>query len=281
MKSIKDMLTLGINRLGESSVEDALTDARVLMCHTLGFDRIKLHMSLDMEMEESKQSYYLSCIEKRADNIPVAYIIGEKEFMGLDFIVNEDVLIPRPDTEILVEQALSLYKDKAKFNALDLCTGSGCIGISISHYNNNASFTLSDISTSSLEVAKKNVQKHHLDDRISLIRSDLFKHIEGKFDLIVSNPPYINEADMHTLSSDVLNEPHLALYGGEDGLDFYRKIICSAKSHLNDGAYLIVEVGYDQGQAVQNLFKENEFFEITIKSDYSGLDRIVYGRYNI
>ena len=281
MKSIKEMLTLGANRLSGSSVEDALTDARVLMCHTLGFDRIKLHMSLDMEMEESKQSYYLSCIEKRADNIPVAYIIGEKEFMGLDFIVNEDVLIPRPDTEILVEQALSLYKGKANFNALDLCTGSGCIGISISHYNTNANFTLSDISTFSLEVANKNVQKHHLEDRISFVCSDLFEQIEGKFDLIVSNPPYINEVDMQTLSSDVLNEPHLALYGGEDGLDFYRKIISSAKSHLDDGAYLIVEIGYDQGQAVQNLFKENEFFEITIKSDYSGLDRIVYGRYNI
>lgn len=268
---------IGKEQLQKAGITDAELDARLLLefiCHT---DRNALYAHGDQEIEEKKMQDFLHLIEKRAVHIPLQHLTGEQNFMGLDFLVNEHVLIPRQDTEILVEEIMRDLHDGIRI--LDMCTGSGCILLSLLHYSNDCSGVGVDVSEDALAVARQNADKL-AEKQAVFIQSDLFEKVEGSFDLIVSNPPYIRSQEIAGLMPEVReHEPHLALDGKDDGLHFYREIIKGAMPHLKRGGQLFFEIGYDQGEAVQALLAANGYTEIAVVKDYAGLDRVVYGTF--
>ena len=268
---------IGKEQLQKAGITDAELDARLLLefiCHT---DRNALYAHGDREIEDEKMQDFLQLIEKRAAHIPLQHLTGEQNFMGLDFLVNEHVLIPRQDTEILVEEIMRDLHDGIRI--LDMCTGSGCILLSLLHYSNDCSGVGVDVSEDALAVARQNADRL-AEKQAVFIQSDLFEKVEGSFDLIVSNPPYIRSQEIAGLMPEVReHEPHLALDGKDDGLHFYRKIIKGAMLHLKRGGQLFFEIGYDQGEAVQALLAANGYTEIAVVKDYAGLDRVVYGTF--
>lgn len=215
---------------------------------------------------------------------PVQYIIGHTEFCGLAIKVNEDVLIPRPETEMLVETAIDLLIEHKSTRAqdtkmLDLCTGSGCIAIALTKKLPDCKIVASDISEKALALAGENARIHQT-EQIEFIRSDLFNDLKGKFDIVVSNPPYISGPEFSELQEEVLKEPRVALYGGEDGLLFYRRIFNDAGRFLNDGGYVVVEIGYGQSGAVRDICESVLGFKtVDIKKDSSGIDRVIVARW--
>ena len=268
---------IGKEQLQKAGITDAELDARLLLefiCHT---DRNALYAHGDQEIEDEKMQDFLQLIEKRAVHIPLQHLTGEQNFMGLDFLVNEHVLIPRQDTEILVEEIMRDLHDGIRI--LDMCTGSGCILLSLLHYSNDCSGVGADVSDDALAVARQNADR--LAEKQAVYRQrDLFEKVEGSFDLIVSNPPYIRSQEIAGLMPEVReHEPHLALDGKDDGLHFYREIIKGAMPHLKRGGQLFFEIGYDQGEAVQALLAANGYTEIAVVKDYAGLDRVVYGTF--
>lgn len=268
---------IGKEQLQKAGITDAELDARLLLefiCHT---DRNALYAHGDQEIEDEKMHDFLQLIEKRAVHVPLQHLTGEQNFMGLDFLVNEHVLIPRQDTEILVEEIMRDLHDGIRI--LDMCTGSGCILLSLLHYSNDCSGVGVDVSEDALAVARQNADRL-AEKQAVFIQSDLFEKVEGSFDLIVSNPPYIRSQEIAGLMPEVReHEPHLALDGKDDGLHFYREIIKGAMSHLKRGGQLFFEIGYDQGEAVQALLAANGYTEIAVVKDYAGLDRVVYGTF--
>lgn len=268
---------IGKEQLQKAGITDAELDARLLLefiCHT---DRNALYAHGDQEIEDEKMQDFLRLIEKRAVHIPLQHLTGEQNFMGLDFLVNENVLIPRQDTEILVEEIMRDLHDGIRI--LDMCTGSGCILLSLLHYSNDCSGVGVDVSEDALAVARQNADRL-AEKQAVFIQSDLFEKVEGSFDLIVSNPPYIRSQEIAGLMPEVReHEPHLALDGKDDGLHFYREIIKGAMPHLKRGGQLFFEIGYDQGEAVQALLAANGYTEIAVVKDYAGLDRVVYGTF--
>ena len=268
---------IGKEQLQKAGITDAELDARLLLefiCHT---DRNALYAHGDQEIEDEKMQDFLQLIEKRAVHIPLQLLTGEQNFMGLDFLVNEHVLIPRQDTEILVEEIMRDLHDGIRI--LDMCTGSGCILLSLLHYSNDCSGVGVDVSEDALVVARQNADRL-AEKQAVFIQSDLFEKVEGSFDLIVSNPPYIRSQEIAGLMPEVReHEPHLALDGKDDGLHFYREIIKGAMPHLKRGGQLFFEIGYDQGEAVQALLAANGYTEIAVVKDYAGLDRVVYGTF--
>ena len=268
---------IGKEQLQKAGITDAELDARLLLefiCHT---DRNALYAHGDQEIEDDKMLDFLQLIEKRAVHIPLQHLTGEQNFMGLDFLVNEHVLIPRQDTEILVEEIMRDLHDGIRI--LDMCTGSGCILLSLLHYSNDCSGVGVDVSEDALAVARQNADRL-AEKQAVFIQSDLFEKVEGSFDLIVSNPPYIRSQEIAGLMPEVReHEPHLALDGKDDGLHFYREIIKGAMPHLKRGGQLFFEIGYDQGEAVQALLAANGYTEIAVVKDYAGLDRVVYGTF--
>ena len=268
---------IGKEQLQKAGITDAEIDARLLLefiCHT---DRNALYAHGDQEIEDEKMQDFLQLIEKRAVHIPLQHLTGEQNFMGLDFLVNEHVLIPRQDTEILVEEIMRDLHDGIRI--LDMCTGSGCILLSLLHYSNDCSGVGVDVSEDALAVARQNADRL-AEKQAVFIQSDLFEKVEGSFDLIVSNPPYIRSQEIAGLMPEVReHEPHLALDGKDDGLHFYREIIKGAMPHLKRGGQLFFEIGYDQGEAVQALLAANGYTEIAVVKDYAGLDRVVYGTF--
>lgn len=268
---------IGKEQLQKAGITEAELDARLLLefiCHT---DRNALYAHGDQEIEEEKMQDFLQLIEKRAVHIPLQHLTGEQNFMGLDFLVNEHVLIPRQDTEILVEEIMRDLHDGIRI--LDMCTGSGCILLSLLHYSNDCSGVGVDVSEDTLAVARQNADKL-AEKQAVFIQSDLFEKVEGSFDLIVSNPPYIRSQEIAGLMPEVReHEPHLALDGKDDGLHFYREIIKGTMLHLKRGGQLFFEIGYDQGEAVQALLAANGYTEIAVVKDYAGLDRVVYGTF--
>lgn len=268
---------IGKEQLQKAGITDAELDARLLLefiCHT---DRNALYAHGDQEIEDEKMHDFLQLIEKRAAHIPLLHLTGEQNFMGLDFLVNEHVLIPRQDTEILVEEIMRDLHDGIRI--LDMCTGSGCILLSLLHYSNDCSGVGVDVSEDALAVARQNADRL-AEKQAVFIQSDLFEKVEGSFDLIVSNPPYIRSQEIAGLMPEVReHEPHLALDGKDDGLHFYREIIKGAMPHLKRGGQLFFEIGYDQGEAVQALLAANGYTEIAVVKDYAGLDRVVYGTF--
>lgn len=272
---IKEVLLQARKQLNDNNIDER--EARLLLSFVLGIksdDLIKFE-----EIDDSKYKRFVDVLNKRCSHIPYAYIVGHQDFMKLQFKVNKNVLIPRADTEILVEEVIKLANsmDKEQLNILDMCTGSGCIAISLSKYIKNAKVCGTDISEEAIRVAKENALLN--DANVDFYISDLFKNVTDKFDIIVSNPPYIKREIIDTLEKEVKdNEPILALDGGKDGLDFYEKIINDSPKFLNDDGYIAFEIGYDQGEDVSNLLKKNGFDNINVIKDYSGNDRVVIGR---
>lgn len=257
-------------------------DVEILLQKALGgVDRLYIHLNLSEELEIEQEEIFLRLIEERLKGRPIAYIVNNREFMGLDFYVKEGVLIPRPDTEILVEEIIELCKDKDDLDILDIGTGSGAITVSLAKYIEKSRLTSLDISEIALEIAKKNAKSNGVIGKINFIKSDLFQQIVGtnlKFDIIVSNPPYIRKRDIDELHTQVKDyEPYNALEGGIDGLDFYRNITEQSKNYLKPGGILAYEVGHDQAEEVVKIMQNNGYNKIYIKKDLQGIDRVVIG----
>ena len=259
-------------------------DVEMLLKKALGdVDSMYIRMYLDKQLTEEQEKYFLEMIKERLNERPIAYIIGNREFMGLDFFVQEGVLIPRPDTETLVEEIINICNNITGLNILDIGTGSGAITISLAKYLDKSHVISADISDIALEIASKNAISNNVDERIDFIKSDVFSNVpkEEKFDLIVSNPPYIRKVDIDGLDRQVKDfEPYNALEGGEDGLDFYRKITKESKAFLKNKGILAYEVGHDQAQDVSQIMQENGFEGIYTKCDLQGFERVVIGFYN-
>ena len=270
----KELFAYGVEKLKKAQIAEAELDARLLLEAICATNRSDLLIHGDREVEHEQEKSYINDIEKREQHIPLQHILGYQEFMGLQFYVDQNVLIPRQDTEILVEEVLRNLHDGMKI--LDMCTGSGCILISLLHYSNYCVGTGTDLSLEALKVAERNASQ--LGVKALFFESDLFENIQDKFDIIVSNPPYIASHVIPELMTEVRDfEPLMALDGKEDGLFFYREIIKQAISHLNGGGGLFFEIGYDQGEAVAELMKAAEFIEVEIIKDFAGLDRVVCG----
>lgn len=264
--------------LTSTGIEDAKVDAWYLMEYVTGMNRTSyfLRMMEEMTLEEAEK--YRAVIETRKTHIPLQHITGCQEFMGLSFEVNEHVLVPRQDTEVLVEQVLRDVT--AGMRVLDMCTGSGCIAISLGVFRKELSLTGVDISDKALEVAKRNANRFGIN--VEWIESDLFSQVSNVYDVIVSNPPYIRTTVIEELKEEVkLHDPYIALDGKEDGLYFYRKIVEECPNHLKNGGKLFFEIGHDQGTDVQRLMEETGFKNVTVKKDLAGLDRVVFGVYNV
>ena len=259
-------------------------DVELLLKRALGdVDSMYIRMYLDKELSEDQEKYFLEMMKDRLNQRPIAYILGNREFMGLDFFVKEGVLIPRPDTETLVEEIINICNNKTGLNILDIGTGSGAITVSLAKYLDKSHIVSVDISDIALEIASKNAVSNKVDERIDFIKSDVFSNVsrENKFDIIVSNPPYIKKSDIDGLDRQEKDfEPYNALEGGEDGLDFYRKITRESREFLNENGILAYEVGHDQASDVSKIMQQNGFKGIYTKSDLQGFERVVIGFYN-
>lgn len=268
-----------INELARVGVQDASSEAGVILEELFGATRADILLNRDKDYDSDK---IVPIIEERERKIPLQYILGAWYFMGERFEVSPDCLIPRPDTEILVYEALKLVNDGGC--VADLCTGSGCIGVSMLKKSEKiASATLLDISNGALEMAKRNASALGVENRCKLVLGDITKSLpDGKYDMIVSNPPYIPSEDIKGLSDEVKNEPMLALDGGRDGLDIVRALIDKAPNSIKKGGHLLIEFGYDQGNAIANIMEEKltqgAYSSYKIIKDYGGNDRLLLAR---
>lgn len=294
--ALKELIRIGENQLADAGVADAAIDARELYCYMMGYDRVALMMHWQEVLQDNQCEAYFELIEKRASRTPLQHITGEQEFMGLDFWVSDKVLIPRQDTETMVEDALELIekgslrgsayaegRHRGSIDVLDLCCGSGAIGISIAAKCERAKVSCSDLSSEALEIARKNAERNKCRG-IKFIESDMFesKAFHGAFgnktfDLIISNPPYIESKVIEELEPEVReHEPMMALDGGEDGLSFYRIIAAQAAGHLAKDGVLMLEIGCNQRESVKQLLKDTASYEKIIGlTDLAGRDRIV------
>ena len=270
----REAIGLGEKILTMAGIADVKTDAWMLLEMAAKIDRNYYYMHMDDEITKEQLEEYEWALKKRSEHIPLQYIVGETEFMGLPFKVNSSVLIPRQDTETLVEEALKVAKPGMK--VLDMCTGSGCIIISILHHGKELEGYASDISRHAINVAKENAKLNQV--AVFFETGDLFDHIKGKYDIIVSNPPYIRTEEIAKLMPEVQNfEPYDALDGKEDGLFFYRKIVEQAGDYLNPGGHLLFEIGHDQGADVSELMVQAGFKDVRVIKDLAGNDRVVTG----
>lgn len=267
--------------LEAADIGEAELDARLLLEFVCGSNRNTLLAHGDREVSAEECERYRELIGKRAAHIPLQHLTSEQNFMGLTFLVNKEVLVPRQDTEVLVEEAMKHLHDGMRI--LDLCTGSGCILLSLLHYSNDCEGVGTDLSPQALSVARENYERlreARPEMKARFLEGDLFAALEERFDMIVSNPPYIETSVIDTLMPEVReHEPLMALNGGADGLAFYRRIAKQAGSYLNGGGMLFFEIGCGQAEAVCGLMKEAGFCEIQVVKDFAGLDRVVYGSY--
>ena len=280
MSTIGQLLDYGKDKLIQSGNEYAKYDRKVLLEEALGCNYMYMLTHGEEEVLQDKEQQYRSWIERRSEHYPLQYLLGYAHFMDYTFVVDEHVLIPRNDTEVLVENAdivlTDMEKQQDKIEVLDLCCGSGCIGISLKLYHKQIELSLLDISEDALAVTRRNLDQYGLDATVQ--QGNLLENITDKYDMIVSNPPYIESHVIGTLMPEVREyEPMLALDGGEDGLMFYRCIVQQAVSHLREHGWLFFEIGYNQGDIVAALMKEHGFSEVQVVKDYAGLDRVVYG----
>ncbi len=278
--TIKDALSYGAKMLSEiDSIDVPLLECEILLGHILNFDRIKLYLDRDRILKESEKEAFLSVLKRRIKHEPVSYITNQKEFMSLSFYVEKGVLIPRPETETLVELMIDELKNMKDISILDICTGSGSIAVSLAYYLKDSELTAIDKYDVCIKTAKINAEKYNLTDRINLIKADILNDniLDKKYDCIVSNPPYIKNETLSSLPDDVKNyEPEYALDGGDDGLIFYRKITSIAESNLKEDGLLFFEIGFEQGKDVCDILnKSGKFKNIKIIKDLAGLDRIV------
>ena len=274
--NLKEILKYGKEELIKNNIEDASIIAKELAEYIFKITRAQLIANNDMEFSKDQTDNYINSIKKISTGIPIQYITNNQEFMNLNFYVDENVLIPQPDTETLVEEVINEYKEK-KCEILDLCTGSGAIAISLAKYINESNIVASDISMKALQIAKLNAEKNLVRKKIEFIESDMFNKIyKDDFDIIVSNPPYIKTKVIEKLDRQVKNEPYIALDGGADGLKFYKIIIENAYKYIKNEGKVFLEIGYDQKNELINLFKKNNHYEnIYSKKDLGGNDRII------
>lgn len=278
---IGEILAKAYSTLKSEGIDTYMIDAQLLLQKVLQKDKVFIIINRDLELKESEKEEFFRLLNMRRNKMPVKYILGECEFMGMNFNIKEGVLIPRGDTEILVEKALEEI-DKNKYKRVcDVCCGSGAIGISIGKLNESAQVVCLDISDTACQVTQENINKFNISDRVKVIKSDLLNEaIKNKltFDIILSNPPYIREDVIPSLMEDVKNyEPYIALSGGVDGLDFYRKITKQSLELLEAGGMLAYEIGYDQREDVERILLENKLTDIVCFKDLAGLDRVVIG----
>ncbi len=287
MVTIDRLLKAGTEKLTEANIVTAGLDAEVLLYNLLDVERAYLYMYREKEVSKKIQEKFWVGIEKRAKHMPIQYIVNRQEFMGLDFWVEEGILIPRADTEILVEKVINIYKNNYHpdmVKIMDIGTGSGAIAVSLAKYIDNCLITAIDICPNALKVAAKNANIHKVKNKIEFYLGDLFSPIDKydeykTYDFIISNPPYISKSEINALESGVKNyEPHLALDGGDDGLDYYRKITSKAGDFLKEHGWLLFEIGYNQEKDVSEILNINGFRNIVVLKDLAGLDRVVLGR---
>ena len=282
--NIQKLRNFGRNKLKENSIEDASFKAEILLQYILNMNKTEIIINSEKEVQHDLEQKYIAYLDEVITGKPIQYITHKQEFMGLNFYVDESVLIPQPDTEILVEETIRTVTANNKLlgqniKILDLCTGSCAIAISLENYLKNKFETeiiASDVSKKAIDVAKRNARENNA--KVKFIISDMFENIkENNFDIIVSNPPYIEKATIITLSKEVQNEPHLALDGGIDGLDFYKIIAKEGYKHLKSGGYILVEIGYNQKESVSNIFKEytDQYIEVNCIKDLNGQDRVI------
>lgn len=273
---IRQILQIAVNNLKDNKIEEPILKARLLLAYILDVNKEYIVIHDDDEVEVSKQKEYENGIQKLINYIPLQHITHHQEFMKLNFYVNENVLIPRPDTEILVEEVINFCKKNVEktYKILDLCAGSGAIGIAIATYVSNSQVTCVDISKEALEIAKKNAKLNN-SSNIEFIKSDMFENIVGKYDIIVSNPPYIKKQVISTLNKEVQKEPIIALDGGKDGLNFYRVIADKSCNYINNSGMLFLEIGYDQKEEVINLLENKGYKNVYSKKDLNGNNRII------
>lgn len=272
--TLREAFVYGKDLLKKSEIEEYETDAWLLLEGACGCTRNDYYVRGDKPLTQEQEALWKEYLKKRTKRIPVQHILGKQEFMGLTFTVTPDVLCPRQDTEVLVEEALKRIRPGSKL--LDLCTGSGCILISLLKYKEGCRGTGADLSEKALKVAMQNAE--NLGVECTFIHSDLFENIEGRFDMIISNPPYIATSEIGTLMPEVRDmEPRMALDGKEDGLFFYREIIRKSHKYLKPSGWLMFEIGYNQGKAVSEMMKSAGYCKIQVIKDLAGLDRVVAG----
>ncbi len=271
----REAIKLGEQILQKADINDSKNDAWLLLAMACKIDHTYYYVHMDDEMSDEQTREYQSLLSKRSERIPLQYIVGEQEFMGLTFHVNSSVLIPRQDTETLVEEALKIIEPGMK--VLDMCTGSGCIIISIIKNTTDVDGYACDISKQALNVAKENAKLNNV--FVEFERSDLFEKVTEQYDVIVSNPPYIRTSEIPHLMPEVsVFEPHEALDGSEDGLEFYRRIVKDSRDHLKPGGRLLFEIGCDQGRQVASMMKYAGFTNVQIIKDLAKNDRVVIGK---
>lgn len=285
MMRIREVLQEAVEKLKAVGKATPLLDAEVLLCHVLHMDRLYLYIHRDREITEEQIKAYGRLIEKRLDGVPVQYLIHRQEFMGLEFYVEEGVLIPRPDTEILVEAVIRWVQAAGGQEPIfiaDLGTGSGAISVSLAYYLQHAYIYSVDVSPKALAMGRENAKIHGVEQRIEFLRGDLFEPFQGErfmgtLDVLVSNPPYIPRKEIPCLQPEVAKyEPKLALDGGEDGLDFYRRIVGEAYLFLKNRGLIALEVGHDQADAVKKMMEERKnYTEIQKIRDFGGIERVV------
>ena len=279
--NIKEVLANTEKYFKKNNIDNPRLDAEVLLAELLDMERIKLYVNFDYPLKDDEITKYREMIKLRAKRIPVAYIIGHKEFMSLDFYVNKNVLLPRPETEILVEYLIDYFdeKDMEKINIVEVGTGSGAIIVSLGHYLKNSRILGIEIDKKAIEVTRKNIERYSLDDRLKVSQGDLLNPLIKReiknLDLVVSNPPYISEKEMETLPPEVKKEPKKALYGGKDGLKFYKELIPQARQVLKDEGMIAFEIGYTQADDVEKLLRDNDFINVEVRKDYADKDRFV------
>ncbi len=280
-KTIEELINTGTKTLKDNGIDTARLDAELLLGNVIGKERLYLITHKEESVEQKQCDEFFDMIEKRRKKMPVKYILGKCEFMGIDLHVEEGVLIPRDDTELLVEEVLKNIGEDEEKQVCDLCCGSGAIGISIAYLRKNIKVDVLDYYPIPEKVTLINIEKHNLQDRVSFIKSDLLDvsiKNSKKYDIIVSNPPYIEEEEIEKLMDDVQKyEPHTALSGGTDGLDFYRRIVSQSREVLKESGILAFEIGYNQGEAVKSLMEKAYFKEVRVIKDFASLDRIVIG----
>ena len=273
---LKELLNYSKKYLENNNIEDAILISKLLVQYIMGISKDKIIIYYDKNITDIELSKYKKLLDQIVKGVPIQYIIKEQEFMKLDFYVDENVLIPQPDTEILVEEVIKKYMNKS-CEILDLCTGSGAIAVSLAKYIEKSSITASDLSKNAIEIAKLNAKNNNVDKKITFIESNMFEKIKyNKFDVIVSNPPYIESDEIAKLSLQVKSEPYMALDGGMDGLDFYRIIIDNSYKYIKDCGNLFLEIGYNQKDKVFNLLKEsNHYKDYYCIKDLSENDRAI------
>ena len=273
---IKDLIAKASEKLKKAEVTDYVIDSRLLAEYVFHIDYYKLLVHPDMETDVKNAQIYNQLIEKRAAHIPLQHLTGNQEFMGINFKVNENVLIPRQDTEILVEEVIKyINSQERKVKVLDMCTGSGCIAISIDKLCDNAQVVGADISRKALEIAEINNKENSAG--VDFIESDLFENIKECFDVIVSNPPYIESEKIEKLMPEVRDfEPRIALDGKQDGLEFYRTICNNLSRYLKEQGAVFFEIGYNQGSSISKILNEQGFEKVKVIKDYSQNDRVVF-----